>query len=808
MLRNHIRFALRLFVKDGAYSILNILGLTLGISVGIILFLYLQHDLNYDLHHQRHKEIYRFTNHLKAEGADFNTSRVARELATILKQDLPEIKDYVRFLPVNNVTFTYQENDNIRQHIENDVVYADSNVLRVFTHPFVLGNPEGALTGPNKIVISESVSKKFFNDANPIGKQLTIDGENFMVTGVMENPPKNSHLYYEIILSGFEERPWVVRNREEGNAERVSEAFWNPSSYLYLVMPENYDREGFNAKFQDLIFEKTFGLFAKRISGSVTTKLTPLADVHFYSDQYNDEPQGNISYLIAFTSIGILIILLACINYMNMATARSVIRTTEMAIRKVLGYSKWKLFTSVLIESIVMASIAMFLAVFIVFIVLNFTPFLSLIDKDLSFDLLGNPMLLVGIILITILVGIISGIYPATYIPSMPVVSALKGKSGHTTSNAWLRKVLIVFQFVISLFVIISTFLMDKQIGYMRTTELGFSDDNVVMIDVPDTTVRNRIESIKAEMLSHGNILSATNSYGVPGVDVGGQVFMVEKEGELAQQSMNVLWVGKDYLETMGIELIDGRNWLDDSEAERSKIIVNQTAVEEFGWEDNPFDKRIRYFHGEEDMHVVGIVKDFNFESLHNPIQPLFIITGARGGTFQLRINSEDIPGTLSFIEETWTSFSPNHPYEYRFLDQEFEAQYRQDEIQKSLISMLSYISIFISLLGLIGLSAFTAGQKAKEIGVRKTLGATVPSILVLFSKSYLKLIVIAFAIAIPLANYLITEWRADFAYQLPIKWWFFAIPGVMVIAVGLIAVVLQSLKAARANPAEALRTE
>ncbi len=809
MRSNQIRFALRIFLKDGAYSILNILGLSLGIAVGIVLALYLQYDLGYDKHHKNHGNIYRLTNHMMAQGAEFKVARTARELAPILKEELPEVQQCVRFLTWNGVTITYETSNGLRQFIEDDIVLADSNVFQVFTHPLIAGNPETALVGPQKIVFSESAARKYFGEQNGLNEYVMIDGDRYQVTAIMEDPPRNSHLYYDIIISQIPDREWISRNAAEGNLERVSEGFWNPGSYTYLVLPDNYDYQSFDDKFQDVLFEKTFGLFGKRIEGTVVTSLQPLAEIHFAEDLQNDEPPGDIAYLYTFTAIGILIILLACINYMNLATARSVVRTSEIAIRKVLGNSRAKLFGSIMLESTLMATIGLIVALIIVYLLLHASPFPQLIGKSLQLNFIGNPALLISTLAVTVTIGVLSGIYPAIYIPSVSVVSALKGAKGNLTGAVWLRKSMIVFQFVISLFVIICTFLMDRQIAYVQNKELGFSEDNVVIIVIPDTTVENRIETIKTAMLANPKVISATTSWGIPGVNVGGQVFLVEKEGELAQQRMNAMWVSPDFLETMDIELVEGRTWHEDSPSERMKFLVNETGAKEFGWAEDPINKRLRYFHGEEDGHIIGVVKDFHFHDLHNEIEPLFIALAHRkGGYIFIRIRSEDLPQTMSFIEETWTNFSPNHPYEYQFLDEEFDKQYQEDETQKTLISILSYISIFISILGLIGLSAFTAGQKIKEIGVRKTLGASVAGILLLFSKSYVRLILIAFLISIPLANYLITEWLAEFAYQMPIRWWYFAIPGVVVMILGLVAVVAQSLRAARANPAEALRTE
>ncbi|WOK08860.1 FtsX-like permease family protein [Imperialibacter roseus] len=807
MLRNHLIFALRLFLKDSVYSVLNILGLALGITVGIILLLFLQGELTYDQHFAKHKQIYRFTNHLKADGADFNTANTPRELAPILKADLPEVLEYVRFLGYGESMVEYKTQDGVlKQFYEDKIWRADSNMFSMFDHTFFEGDPKSCLEGPGKVVITKTIAQKYFGDEEAVGKLLIFpEGDTRKVTAVISDLPDNTHLKYEILLSHIAPRDWI----EEGDATRKSEGFWNPNGYTYLLMPVDYDPNTFYDKFPP-IFDKTFGLFAKRINGTVTPKLQPIADIHFNSDLSGDEPVGNINYVYTFAIVGIFIIILACINYMNMATARSVVRTGEMGIRKVLGFSKAELFRNVMLEAILIAFIAMLIAIVLSYVVLELTPFNSWIDKNLSLNFLSNPFLTIGMFTITLLVGVLSGIYPALYIPSVPVVQALKGTFTGDKSGTLLRKGLIVFQFVISLFVIICTVLMDKQIEYMQHKELGFAKDNVLVIEVKDTVTANHMDAIRTELRKNPNILSAATGYGTPGMGFGGQVLWVERDTAMAQQSMTMIWSGPDYIETMGIELVDGRDFNPDSEAEYvMKFIVNETGARELGWGDNAVGKKVKYFHGETFGEVIGVVKDFNFESLHNKIEPLFIVLDeSDGGRIHIRIKGEDMKATIADIEEIWTGFDPNHPFEYTFLDQEFAKQYRADQIQLKLISTLSYICIIVSILGLIGLSAFTASRKAKEISIRKVLGASSATIVLLFSKDYVKLILIAFVISVPLANYIIVEWTSKFAYQMSIQWFYFVLPGVLVLTLGLLTVGAQSLRSARANPVEGLRRE
>jgi len=805
MLKNHILFALRLFRKESVYSTLNTIGLTLGISVGIILFLYLQSELSYDKYYKNYDQIYRFTNHLQAQGADFNTAFVSRRMGPILKADYPEVIDYAIFIPRGRPMVSSETEQGIKQFYEEEVYAADSTVFKVFDHTFIEGNPATCLDGPGKIVLTKSIAEKYFGNQKALGKRLLINNEDSReVTAIIEDLPQNTHLRYEILLSGIEPITW-----DGGDKERYSEVFWNPGSYLYLLLPKDYNAESFYEKFP-AIFDKTFGVFGERIGGSVTPQIQRLDKIHFDSNKTGDQPTGSIRYVYTFASVGIFIILLACINYMNLATARSATRTGEIGIRKVLGNSRLGLFTNVMIEALLMSVFAMFLAIFTVFLLLEFTPFNTLIGKELHLNFLSNYSLVFSILGITLLIGLLSGIYPALYIPSVPVVTAIKGVFTSDKTSVLLRKILITFQFVISLVVIICTVMMDRQVNYMRDKELGFNTQNTILLEVQDSLTESRIQTISNELQKNPNVLGTTNSYGVPGRGVHGSVMWIEQDTGSVQQDISILYAGKGYLDLMGIEIVEGRAFNEDSEADyRNAFLANEAAAKAFGWGENAVGKKVKYFHQTEFSRIVGVYKNFNFESLHNPIQPLLIkLDRDQGGTFYVKIRNEDMTNTLRFIEETWSKFDTQHSYDYSFLNEEYARQYEQEQTQQRLISLLSYISIIISLLGLIGLSAYTASQKAKEISIRKVLGANVSSIVLLFSKEYILLIIIALVISIPVADYAIVEWMSEFAYQMPISWMYFAIPGGIVIILGLVTVAFQSLRSAKADPISGLRKD
>ena len=805
---HHLKFAIRIFLKDKFFSGLNILGLSLGIAVSVILLLILQNDLSYDKYHVKHKQIYRVGGHLWAPGVDSYQSRSARELGRILKEEFPEVQDVVRANAWSHVLMKYKdESGNEKAWYEEDVVRTDSNYFQMFTHRFVAGDPKTCLVDLNTLVLTESTAKKYFGKESALDKQIYVDDELYKVTGVIEDVPENTHLKFDFLLSQLPDRQWVIEN-----GELKSEAFWNPDVFTYLEFPEGYDTKQFHEKFPAGIYGKYFKSFGDKVSGHYEPILENLADIHFHSTLDSDEPHGNLAYLYGFTAIGIFIILLACINYMNLSTARSVNRAGEIAMKKTLGSSKRALVISFLSESVLLSLVAMIVAIGLVFVVINFTSFNSLIDKSLGTDFLSNKLLLFGTIGLTLFIGILSGVYPALYLPSIPTLTALKGAFKNRKSSLYLRKSLTTIQFAISICVVVCTLLMQEQIDYVRSRDLGFDKENVVLLAIQDTTVQNHINAIRTEFEQNPKILGSTVAYNVMGLSVNGfAVMMAEGETGMAQQAFAIITVGDDYLETMGIELIDGRGFQPgDADAGRG-FLVNEAAAKKMGWNENAVGKKLRWFHDtDETKKVIGVVKNFNFRSLHNTIEPLVInrAEGQGGVMLHLRVAGGDLPKTLESIRETWTKNDPNHPFEYIFLDETFGEQYRSDEVQYKLLSNLSYICIFISLLGLLGLSAFTAAQRTKEIGIRKVHGASIPQIIYLLYKDVMALVLIAAVMVVPIGYYMMTGWLGNFAYQKPINYLIFGFVAAMALLFAFCTVAFHSLKTARTNPVESLKYE
>lgn len=816
MSTNYLKFVVRIFLKERFYTLLNIIGLATGIAVSIIILLYLQNDLTYDRYHVNYRQIYRMVTNVRGPGVEFHVAETAREVPPLLVDDYPEILSYVRLQRIGT-TLIQVPGQTEALYNEKDILKADSTVFDVFTHPFIAGNPQTALTGLHSIVLTEKLATKYFGNVNEaLGQTLLIgDGkENYKVTGVIEDLPDNSHLKFNGLLSHIDERGFAVRDGQFN-----SEVIWNPDVYTYLLFPEGYNTADFFDKFQPF-YDKYIKPFGDIVDSELWYRLEPLQDIHFQSTQESDEPQGNVAYIYAFGAIGIFILLLACINYMNMATARSGTRTKEIGVRKVLGSSKKSLVFSFLGEALMMAFFALAVSLCLVAIILYLTPFNSLIEKQLTLNFAHNPLLLWGTLGITLFIGLVSGLYPAFYLPNIGVVQSMKGSFNPKISGISFRKMLVVFQFIVSIAVVICTLLMKDQIDYVRNKELGFNKDHLMLVNIPDTLVQKQIPVIKNEMSRYSGIAGVTVAYNAPGIGVGTSVFKVETDSVMTQQAFNGLYVGEHYLKTMGIKLLAGRDFNEgfEGDARGNSFLINETAAKSLGWYnaadekstlEDALGKEIMFFHGETPGHVVGIIEDINVNSLHNPIQPTIIVpTEEEGGMFYFRLKGENLPQTMDFIRDKWATYDPNHPFEYRFLDEEFDAMYRADERQSNLITILAGICLLVSFLGVLGLSAFTAQRRTKEIGVRKVMGASIPQIVYLLYKEVMYLVIIAALLAAPLAYYVTSKWLENFAFRTNMNVLLFLVAALAALVLTFLIMSFHSIRTARLNPVVSLRYE
>ena len=819
MLQTHLKFALRTFWRDRFYTVLNIIGLATGIAVSIIILLYLQSDLTYDRHHEKHRQIYRLVSNAKAEGMgiELHVANVARSLAPMLQEDFPDITSFVRFEHTGLTLVNVPDEGGATPYNEEHFLRTDSTVFTVFTHPFLAGDPKTALRERNSIVLTATLARKYFGQQEAIGKTLWLEEtkEPYSVTGVIEDLPDNSHLKFDGLLSGLAEGALPGK---DGTFD--SEVLWNGDVYTYLMFSEGYNPDDFFAKLPPF-YDQYIKPFGEQVNGKLWFYLEPLADVHFYSQQDNDEPQGNIAYTFAFGGIGLAILLLACINYMNMATARSGSRGKEIGIRKVLGSSRKALFFSFLGESLILSLVALILSLGLVEVVLVTSPFNQLIQKELALDLLDNSVLLVGVLGITVVVGVLSGLYPALYLPSIQTIKSLKGTLTSSAARLHFRKTLVTLQFIISIAIVICTLLMQDQIDFMRNTELGFDKDHLLLISIQDATVEKQIPVIRHQLQANSNILGTTSSYHVPGARVGNQVYVAETDSAMTNSGFKVLYIGQNYLETMGIKLLIGRDFHEDISKDTGgqSFIVNETAAKALGWYqpankdaklEDALDKKIMAFSAEAPGRVVRVVEDFNVISLQNQVEPTVLVplNEGKGAYLYVRLTGKNLPQTIDFIREKWAEYDPDHPFEYTFLDQKFNEQYYADERQGTLLSILSGICLLISLLGVLGLSAYTAEQRTKEIGVRKVLGANVSQIIYLLFSDIIHLVLIASVIAAPIAYVFIRYWIQDFAYQVEVDAFLFLLVAIAALIIAFLTMSFHSIKTARRNPVDVLRNE
>lgn len=815
-----ITYAIRVLLKNKFYSFLNIFGLAIGLAVSMIIMLYVQSDLTFDQQHEKYDQIYRIEANYKIGEKDDRFALTSRAIGPILSQELPEILAYTRFQSVPQQLFRMGD----RLIYQDNLFFADSTVFQVFTHEFIYGDPETALDAANTIVLTESTATKFFGDANPLNELMKTDNLTLKVTGVVKDLPDNVHLSFDGLISDVTN----TSGQPPITAQQRQNQLWNIQLYTYILLPKSYDAQMIRNKWPDL-YNKHMKAIGDRLNASFTPMITPLDEVHFNSTLQYDLPTGNKAYTRAFAAIGIFILLLASINYMNLATARATNRSKEVGVRKVLGSTRARLVNQFLSESIVITFFSLMLAILMVNLILHGTNLNGLMDKELKLDFINNQLLLFGSLVITVFIGIISGLYPAFYLSAISVLKAMKGAVKSGPKSLFLRKILVTFQFFVSIGVVISTLLMGDQITFMQTKDLGFNKDNVIVIPMRDTTVRNRTDLIKAELLQNPNFIGVTDALGV-GISgnvgnsllgAGKQLLSIDgPDTLLIQETVSRLNIGKGYVDAMKMEMVTGRDFDENKPTDITRgVLVNEALVKKMGW-DEPIGKRIGQAggNGQNLARVIGVVKDFHAFSLHTKVEPTVMFRYQIANpqarffpSFLINIKAGTTEQSLDYLKRRFTELDPNHPFEYQFLDVRAKQLYEADQKQSKLTGILSYICILISCLGLLGLSSFTTATRIKEIGVRKVLGATVPQLIFLIFRDIMFLVIAGFVIAAPVAYYFVDNWLLAFEYKMNLQTFILAAAaasGILALLIAFLTVSFHSLRAARQNPVRALRYE
>ena len=800
MFKNYLKTTIRNMSRYKGYAFINIFGLAAGMACCIMIISYILTELSYDKYHEHADRIFRVATDVNAGGFIAKLAISNAPLGPALKNNYPEVLQFARIQPRDKQFVVYQNH----QFFEEGVVWADNSIFSVFSFPFTKGGPSFALQTANSIVLTEESAKKYFGDTDdPIGKVLRFNNrDNFTVTGVVENVPNNSHFSFDMLCS--------LETRYAQNRENM-EVWLNFNLYTYLLLPEDYDLKLLEQKLQDVV-EKHMGNELKAMGGEINYFLQPLTRIHLHSNLENEiSDNSRISYIYIFSAIALFILLIACINFMNLATARSTIRAKEVGLRKVVGAFKKQLIMQFMGESLLISIIAF---IFSLVLVRFFLPvFSSLSGRDLHLDFLGIPWLMPGLFGLVLFVGLIAGSYPAFFLSSFKPVTVLKGKirSGRTSTR--FRSILVISQFVISITLIIGTSIILKQLNFVKNKNLGYDKGNLIVTELMDTRLRQSQESIRAELKKVPGVLNAATSHVVPGQDANVQPFIPEGFSQEQAQLMQSINIDPEFIPTYEIELIEGRNFSHEFTTDADEaVIINETALRKFGW-DKAVGKTIQV-PGDRVSEwnlrtIIGVVKDFHFDSLHSIIMPLCLSNEPNYfNTITIRINPNNTLETLSLLQEKWKTIDPANPLDFFFLDEYFGRQYASDERLSNIFGAFTLFAIFIACLGLFGMASFMAEQRTKEIGIRKVLGASIPGVVTLMSRDFIKLVLAANVIAWPIAYFTMRSWLRNFAYQAGINIWIFVQTAALAIGIALITVSYQSVKSAFANPVDAIKYE
>ncbi|MBS0027365.1 ABC transporter permease [Chitinophaga sp. 22321] len=798
MFRNHLLIAWRNLVRYKYYSLINIAGLAIGLAACWLLLLYVQRETSYDNFYSQGDRIYRVVNRTTGEGSDLNLAITAPPFAAALKKDYPEIAQTTRIDPEGGAALKYG-----KKKVEvGDMFFVDNTFFNIFDFPFVAGEATSALSQPNSLVVTRSLAEKLLGGAgDAVGKTvLTEDSTVYQVTAVMEDVPANSHFSFSAL------RLLPPHYNENG---------WQDFSvYTYLLLQPGAERKVLETKLP-MFFERY--LKSKMGNAGYKMELQPVADIHLHSHlDFEMSANGNILYIYIFLCIGALTLLIACINYMNLATARSSARVKEVGVRKSMGSHREDIARMFLTESMLLTFFSALLAM--VLVMASLPWFNAFTNSHVSIWQFGVAKTLGVITLLSVLTGLLAGIYPAVFMSGFRIVNALKGKLG-MGNHAGFRKGLVTFQFIVAIVLTASTMVAYDQLQFVMKKNLGFNKDQVLTFHIPDQQMRTRMPALKEQLLRNPQIQQASAASNAIGKnDIGGHGFFFEgKNGMATSTYMSQSYmVDADYLKTMGITLLSGRNFSDTGAADaHHSVLVNETLVKALNW-DQPIGKRVQWIKNvntsdREERIVVGVIKDFHIYSLQHKIAPLVLEMPSQArdeDNVYVKVSKTNIPATVAYIEKVFKSFDPDHNFGYSFLDQNFAKQYAGEQKQEAIFMMFAMLALFIACLGLFGLAAFTAVQRTKEIGVRKTLGASTSSIVRMLSRDFMKLLLIAAAVAFPLTWWIMDRWLNHFAYHIGISIWVFVLTGGAIVVIALMTVSFHAFKAAMANPVRSLRAE
>lgn len=810
MLRNHLKLAFRHMWRKKGYTLINILGLAIGIACFLLIFMFVWDESSFDKFHEKGEDIYRVALDRKYPGRMRSYAIIPHSYAEMMETDLPEVKEAVRLFYFQGNALSFKANDNVFE--EPEAMWADSQFFELFTIPLLSGETATALNKPNTVVLTESAANKYFGAQDPIGEVLDIPGtaDDLVVTGICGDVPPNSHLRFNMLISSSSFDFLQTPN------------FVNFFAYTYLWLEPGTDPAALEAKFPQMVRKYAGGPIQRQFNVSYDDYiaagngydyyLQPLQDIYLTSNLENEiKPPGSTTRNYIFGIIGLFILVIAIINFMNLSTARSTERAQEVGIRKTLGVRPKQLINQFLSEAILVSLFSLVLS--LVLLVFMLPLFNDLSGKTFTLGQMIGWRSIVLLPLLALGIGLLAGSYPAAVLSRFRPIEVLKGKLTATRHGIALRNSLVVFQFMISVVLIISTIIVFNQLQFIRNKELGFNQEKVLSLRGANV-LNTQTEAFKEELLKLPEVSEVGGCNTMPGEAFFGTSF--RKEGDTETAFGSGITIDEDFINCLEMELLDGRNF-SDAFNDSLSLLINETAVQELQMED-PVGKRLltintNFQTGEETLTtytIVGLVKDFHFQSLHQAISPVYFFhneneTGA-SNVLSLRLQANDLQQTIQKVENIWTRFSPDQPFRYSFLEGDLSSLYVAEQVSQRIFGLFSLLAIFIACMGLLGLAAYITLQRTKEIGIRKVLGASTANLITLLSKDFLKLVFIALLLGSPVAWFAMNRWLENFAYRVDVNWTVFLLAGVLAIIIAFLTISFQAIKTARANPIKALK--
>jgi len=792
MFKNLVKSAFRNITNKFGYSFLNILGMTLGITSALFLILYVSDELSFDKYHKNGDRIYRVQSHITETDDEFTWIIAQFPFADQVKEDYPEVESSTRLFPFQRALFKNGE----MEFTEDDVMYADSTFFDIFTYKTLEGSTEVALDKPNSIVLTETMAERYFSGEQAVGKTLKVGEEIYTITAVIEDVPRNSHILFDGLVS---------RNSLDLQAQMGN--WGNFGVFTYLLLQEGEDGAALQEKMKEM-YDRYMATIFESMGISIEYELMKLTDIHLRSDSAQEpEPTGSIQYVIIFSVVAFFLLLIATLNYISLATARSAKRAKEISLRKVIGSSRRLLITQFLAESTMLTLFSLALSIGLILILLPQLNFLS--GKDFSLDVLGRPVAILSLIGIMLLVGILGGFYPAVFLSRFSPVMVMKGVTQSGTSRGVFRKVLTVIQFTISGVMIASTLVVINQLNYMQSKEQGWDMEGVVSLQLPDNEPMTNMRLLKEQLLENPQIEHAGITNTRIGEGSGKVIFQIETSNGMDERGINFAVVDHDFVETLGIQMVEGRDFSRDFIGDTlTGVLVNETLAARFNWEE-PIGKRVQLGDGDQIMgRVIGVMKDYHQTGMYNEVESLMLLYRLDSPILYVKIAGADTESSLAFIQEKWEEIFPGKPFEYAFLEDDFMEQFSNDKNRRTVFTGFTILIIIIACLGLFGLASYTTERRTREIGVRKVFGASIERILRMISWEFLVLILISFALSIPAVWFLMNDWLQDFVYRYELSPLIFLWTILLILLPTALTVSYQSYKAATANPADSIYQE